>query len=184
MSEGDAGWTVIHHRKDGSLDFFRGWDDYREGFGDAEGEYWLGLQKVHVLSTTKSYKLRIDMEDWTGRWWYAQYDTFSVGDEKSNYTLHVTGYQGDAGDSLSYHDGMPFTTLDRNNDKKDGLCATWCHGAWWYKDCFLSNLNGRYYKRGPYIPDTNWGRWCQLENYLQYILLLTQNSIYENKTHR
>lgn len=40
------------------------------------------------------------------------------------------------GDSLSYHAGQKFSTLDVDNDEwKDGACATEHGGAWWYKEC-------------------------------------------------
>lgn len=35
-------YQVIQRREDGSVDFFRGWDAYREGFGKITGEHWLG----------------------------------------------------------------------------------------------------------------------------------------------
>lgn len=97
------------------------------------------------------------MRDWDDKWYYAEYSQFRIDTEENNYKLYVSGYQGDAGDSLAYHAGMPFSTMDRNNDANAGICATWCHGAWWYKDCFNSNLNGRYYNKGPYVTKTGQG---------------------------
>ena len=53
-------------------------------------------------------------------------------------------FSGTAGDSLSYHRGSPFSTKDRDNDADSGNCASKFTGAWWYKSCYHSNLNGQY----------------------------------------
>lgn len=34
---------------DGSVDFDRGWDDYVNGFGDPEKEFWLGASLMLLL---------------------------------------------------------------------------------------------------------------------------------------
>ena len=145
MEIDDGGWAVFQRRQDGSVDFFRGWEDYKNGFGDLNGEFWLGLDKIHRLTTTSSNgqqnTLRFDLGDHEGNKRYAKYSTFQVADSSTNYTLSVAGYSGDAGDSLSYHNGRMFTTKDR-----DGIhrCANLYKGAWWYNNCHFSNLNGNY----------------------------------------
>ena len=48
------------------------------------------------------------------------------------------------GDSLSYHNNAPFSTRDKDNDQSSMNCAYTYDGAWWYKECYLSNLNGKY----------------------------------------
>ena len=82
-----GGWTVFQKRLDGSVDFYRGWEDYKRGFGNLNGEFWLGLDKIHRLTSSGKYRLRVDLEDWDEKTAYAQYRFFSVGDEKSKYKL-------------------------------------------------------------------------------------------------
>jgi ficolin len=45
-----TGWTVIQRRVDGRENFSRDWDDYKEGFGNLQDEFWLGNEKIHQLT--------------------------------------------------------------------------------------------------------------------------------------
>ena len=89
-----GGWIVIQKRFDGSVDFYRGWADYKTGFGDLNGEFWLGLDKIHRLTNTRRHRLRVDLEDTAGRRAYAEYDMFAVSSERSNYQLSLGSYSG------------------------------------------------------------------------------------------
>ena len=147
METDGGGWTVFQRRVDGSVDFYLNWTDYVHGFGDISGEYWLGLSKLYRLANgSESTKLRVDMRDKHGISAYASYSTFYIGGSTTDYTLHVSGYSGTAGDSLTYHKLMKFTTKDNDNDvsSDNSNCAIAYTGAWWYKSCHYSNLNGQY----------------------------------------
>ena len=160
MSNG-GGWTVFQRRRDGSVDFYRWWAEYEDGFGNVKGEHWLGLKKMNCLTGARPVsQLRVDLGDFEGRYKNAQYRYFSVGDSTTNYKLRVGGYMAGppaaAGDSLSYHNSMQFSTHDRDNDGYSGNCAVSHQGAWWYNSCDHSNLNGKYLRGANDCKGARW----------------------------
>jgi len=79
-----GGWTVLQKRQDGSVDFYRGWDDYKRGqFGNLKGEFWLGLDNIYRLSKQSQNRLRVELEDFSGNSAYAEYDYFSISSERT-----------------------------------------------------------------------------------------------------
>ncbi|KAK3102712.1 hypothetical protein FSP39_013359 [Pinctada imbricata] len=147
MDRSCGGWTVIQRREDGSIDFQRNWKDYKYGFGKPDKEHWLGNDIINQLTGNGNHELLIVMEDFDDTVRYAHYGTFFIGNESVKYKLTVKKYSGNAGDSLSYHNGFPFSTKDKDNDGKSSEnCSTRYKGAWWYKSCHRSNLNGAYLK--------------------------------------
>lgn len=151
--------------------------DLQQGFGNLDGEYWLGLEHLYWMTKQAQYKLRVFLEDWQGRQVFAEYDSFHLEPESDWYRLRLGHYSGNAGDSLSWHNNKAFTTLDRDKDSytgpssthnlnhptsrlqacfliffffKPGNCAHYQKGGWWYHMCAHSNLNGVWYRGGHY----------------------------------
>ncbi|XP_017045096.1 fibrinogen C domain-containing protein 1 [Drosophila ficusphila] len=144
-----SGWTVIQRRQDGGENFYRSWEEYSQGFGKLTGEFFLGLEKIHFLTAAEPYELYVYIEDFYGDSREAQYDDFAIGNASESYSLKLLGkYSGDAGDSLKYHKGMPFSTFD--HDVLGHGCARINVGAWWYDQCQRSNLNGQYLENGRF----------------------------------
>ncbi|XP_071777305.2 microfibril-associated glycoprotein 4-like [Centroberyx gerrardi] len=155
-------WTVIQRRMDGTLNFYRPWEQYKVGFGDASGEYWLGLENMHLVTKKRTYELRVDMEDFEGNKVFAQYSSFSVGSEADGYKLQVSGFRnGGAGDSMATHNGQKFSTFDKDQDQWSNNCASTYYGAFWYSSCHHSNINGAYLwgKTSHYATSVTWSTW-------------------------
>ncbi|KAG8014660.1 Fibrinogen gamma chain [Nibea albiflora] len=132
------GFTVIQRRRDGSVDFSKDWIQYKNGFGYLSPD-----------DTTE----------------YADYNMFRIGSEADMYRLTYGFYfAGDAGDAFdgfdfgddpsdkfyTSHNGMQFSTVDKDNDKYDGNCAQQDGSGWWMNRCHAAHLNGKYYPGGRY----------------------------------
>eukprot|EP00795_Rhopilema_esculentum_P006930 gene6930-12545_t len=53
---------------------------------------------------------------------------------ETEYTIHIDGYTGDIGDSMTT--GRKFSTWDNDNDNRNDLnCAASRAGPWWYWSC-------------------------------------------------
>ena len=152
METDKGGWIVIQRRvPNGTVNFYRGWKDYEEGFGDLDSEFWYGLRNIHCLTTRESVELRIDLQDEQGNKVTWVYQQFSVDEPEQKYRLHIgqgTGTPPGSNDAMAgpYSlNNMSFTTFDRDNDAWSGAnCAVLHKGAWWYKSCTHSNLNGQH----------------------------------------
>ena len=129
---------------DDTVDFYRDWSDYKAGFGDVNGNFWVGLETLHLL-TQEDTELYVYLEAGDTDNAYASYSSFVIDGEDEKYRLHVSGYTGTAGDGMTLQqDGMKFSTRDQDNDIHGSNCATEFKGAWWYGSCHNSNLNGLY----------------------------------------
>jgi len=150
------GWIIIHQHYGFTFDWQLPWADYKAGFGSIDADFWLGLEKVHLLTSFQPYRLRVEVQERSTNLWYsAEYWSFKIGDEiNDKYCLEVSGYSGDGGDSLNYegdwdgnshfgiynHNGMKFSTIDQDNDEGDSSCAPARGGGWWFNNCLWSCL--------------------------------------------
>ncbi|XP_019367742.1 PREDICTED: angiopoietin-2-like [Gavialis gangeticus] len=160
METSGGGWTIIQHRKDGSVDFHRTWKEYKQGFGAPPGEYWLGNDFIHQLTTQRAYSLRVQLRDWDGNEAYSLYQHFHLGSEEQNYRLHVQDYSGTAGRTSSLSPmGTDFSTKDADHDRCGCKCAQMATGGWWFDACGPSNLNGVYYPASSTTVRYNGMKW-------------------------
>ncbi|XP_040910765.1 tenascin-N isoform X3 [Toxotes jaculatrix] len=158
MDTDGGGWLMLQRRNSGKLDFMKRWRQYIAGFGDMTDEFWIGLDKIYELTNTPTqYELRFDLGLGSERV-YAVYDNFKIAPVKQKFKLTIGKYSGTAGDAMTYHQGRPWTTIDSDNDIALGNCALTHCGAWWYKNCHLANLNGKW-GDNRHSTGVNWEPW-------------------------
>ncbi|CAH2316442.1 Hypothetical predicted protein [Pelobates cultripes] len=154
MHTDGGGWIVFQRRWDGSVDFFLDWKSYKTGFGNRLNEFWLGNDNIHMITSSDVWELRVDLQDFENTKHFAKYASFNILGESEKYTLKLGAFtEGNAGDSLSYHNNMKFSTKDNDNDPIKSNCAQYQKGGWWYSNCHYANLNGQYFL-GQYSAST------------------------------
>ncbi|XP_040914812.1 tenascin isoform X2 [Toxotes jaculatrix] len=166
MATDSGGWMVFLRRQNGKLDFFRNWKNYTAGFGNMNDEFWLGLSNLHKITSSGHYELRVDLRD-KGESAYAQYDKFTIAEPRTRYKVYIGAYSGTAGDSMTYHQGRPFSTYDNDNDIAVTNCALSYKGAFWYKNCHRVNLMGKY-GDNSHSKGINWFHWKGHEYSIQF----------------
>ena len=128
---------VIQRRGSSKINFTANWNEYKNGFGDLDSDFWYGNDLIHKLTNDQSngpITLRVELQDFEGNFAVAEYSSFRVESEDTNYRLWLGGYSGNATDSLSRHNGSEFSTYDRINDRapKCCPCALDYGGGWWF----------------------------------------------------
>ncbi|XP_022081353.1 ficolin-2-like [Acanthaster planci] len=141
-----------------------GYMEYAEGFGDLTGEFWLGSEKLHDLTSTGRCELIVTLRAFDGQNATVCYEDFKIESVDERYKLNVGSFHtvaGNAGDSL--HGDQKFSTKDRGDDGSGSRnYAAMFHGGWWYKkyngNNINSNLNGLYHS-SPNVNDYQGIQW-------------------------
>ncbi|XP_062994083.1 angiopoietin-related protein 3 [Elgaria multicarinata webbii] len=142
----ESSWTVIQNRSDGSLDFNQTWENYTNGFGNLDGEFWLGLHKIYSIVNQADYILRIELEDWRANKRYIEY-LFTMGGPETDYAVLLSKITGNIPSALPEQKAVKFSTKDHvNNRERKISCQENDSGGWWYSACEETNLNGKYLK--------------------------------------
>ncbi|XP_049295101.1 angiopoietin-related protein 6-like [Anopheles funestus] len=141
-----GGWTMIQRRTNGQTNFTRSFNEYRDGFGHPEKEFWIGLTRLNRITTPTQYELAILMDAFDGTTATVRYTSFKVAAETDSFRLTtLSGFSGTTGNSMSTAVGKKFSTFDRDGDSSATVnCARTWWGGWWFNGCGDSNLNGLY----------------------------------------
>ncbi|XP_047493390.1 ficolin-2-like isoform X2 [Penaeus chinensis] len=149
METDGGGWTVFmaRQRQTPQVNFNRSWTEYRTGFGDAEGEFWLGNEMLHRITASRKYSLRVDFTLSNQIQQFAEWEEFRLLDERNKYKMDLDIYLSSStaySSCLSYMGNRFFTTYDRDYDYSSGNCAATIGGGWWTYNCRYMHLTGIY----------------------------------------
>ncbi|GFR71967.1 fibrinogen alpha chain [Elysia marginata] len=132
----DLALCLAERRYSGDLDFNRTWEEYKNGFGSLDAEFWLGNEALHQLTSKHKYELHFYV---VGKGVYFFYcgGNITVGAESTGYRLQLEN---------TPHSNALFSTFDRkNNETMTYSCSNGDPSdaqGWWYKPCAKYNLNG------------------------------------------
>ncbi|XP_060666470.1 angiopoietin-related protein 4-like [Drosophila nasuta] len=148
MCDGD-GWMIIQRRINGTEDFNRTWQEYEDGFGDLNEEFWFGLEKIHLATSFTRQRLNMSVRvGWGTKPFAIHFDDFRIGNSESFYKLESTGNctehncQADRTVFIKNVNNA-FSTYDANHNGNPELnCASYGLSGWWFSfDCLDINMN-------------------------------------------
>ncbi|XP_039437420.1 fibrinogen-like protein 1 isoform X1 [Culex pipiens pallens] len=170
-----GGWIVIQQRINGTVEFNRNWEDYKNGFGSVGqfNEFWLGLERMHQLTTSDSYELAVELRNESSHYGYALFSNFKVAGENDNYRL-FSGFrysEGIIGNTIQISFNEQFSANDKDYDKETDIhCGSKYKGGWWFFDCDRANLNGPYKKDPQTGRGIYWKNWADAATYSRIMI--------------
>ena len=107
------GWIIIHQHLGYTFDWQLPWADYKAGIGSIGGDFWLGLEKVHLLTSSQPYRLRAEVQQWsTNLWFSAEYWSFQIGDKYWSRSVTSTGHSRSVTSSTTNIDWKCLDTVE------------------------------------------------------------------------
>eukprot|EP00111_Clytia_hemisphaerica_P018655 TCONS_00055136-protein len=148
MENRGGGWMVFTYRMIGQHDWNADWETYKNGFGEHPGDFYIGNEILHKITTSGDYEFYYISEDLeTGQKYNGWYEHFYIESESDLYRLRLLGNSEGTVNTLNIHNNRAFSTIDRDNDNHE---TTFCardtrKGAnWWYR-CGQFSPFGRFH---------------------------------------
>jgi len=112
-------WIIIHQHLGLTFNWHLPWADYKAGFGSIDADFWLGLEKMHLLTSSQPYRLRVEVQqDSTNLWFSAEYWSFEIGDEYWSRSVRSVMSTDKIGDEPSTGHSRSVTSSTTNIDWK------------------------------------------------------------------
>ena len=86
------GWLVLQRRINGKMNFEQNWNEYKNGFGDPNEEFWLGNEKINLISEYADLEIRLNLRKSDASKFFARFSSFRIGNESRNYQLLIEEY--------------------------------------------------------------------------------------------
>ncbi|XP_060660326.1 fibroleukin-like [Drosophila nasuta] len=135
------GWIIIQRRIDDDVKFDRSFREYKDGFGNLENSFFIGLRNLYALLSVQQHELFIALESLSGETRYARYNNFQIGNENARFKLLSLGeYEGTAGNGLHNSLGNKFLPYDSTIITYEKVT----NNGWWIDEArngIESNLN-------------------------------------------
>ncbi|XP_060603730.1 fibrinogen-like protein A [Ruditapes philippinarum] len=140
MSTDGGGWTIFQNRFDESVDFRKHYSLYTTGFGDVNGEYWLGLKYIQELSENPT-ELWYNVSLTIGETAHEKYGHFRlIGTDyilSVDHQLEKSGMASDAEIVFGSLNGHRFSVTEYSYSSTCGTTGWWSE----YPKCQFVNLN-------------------------------------------
>ncbi|XP_046547391.1 fibrinogen-like protein 1 [Haliotis rubra] len=143
-----GGNTFVQRRKDGSTNFNRSWQEYKEGFGDLSKDFWLGNEQISYITNGRSHQFVFLIKDeGSNKTRHRVYRYFTLSQDgmytmRYQYTFGHNDPLAHGGDCLGELKGQPFSTYDQDPDDSPLNCAQEHQSGFWFKNCTPCNPNG------------------------------------------
>ena len=188
MDRYGGGWMAFQRRFDGSVVFHdKKWHTYKNGFGNSHGEYWLGNEMLHLLTTSQSHDYMVEATSFQDEINYKKIRKVVINSEDDKYRIVYDLTSIDSSYSTTDYGtdmrGMQFSTVDRDHDPSTGDCAS-KYGAWWLNDCYKEAMNGHYKQQATeinvnYNNGIIWQGWKGWDTSLKKSFLMIRPSSFE-----
>ncbi|KAH3710596.1 uncharacterized protein LOC127858694 [Dreissena polymorpha] len=141
-----GGWTIFQRRFSNIENFNRTFHEYEQGFGDINGEFWLGLANVREMLGDDGSLLKVAYNFTESGSTFEQTDTLSgfrlgpspyykryFNSQTYDEQLKSAGsFTVNKGIEPEYHNGSRFVTHDRDNQAN---CGSLFGTGNWFADC-------------------------------------------------
>ncbi|KAH8260750.1 hypothetical protein KR026_003469, partial [Drosophila bipectinata] len=130
--EEGSGWMKVVHKLANSKKFNRTYEEFRSGFGDLRGEFFIGLERLYLMTNQVPHEshVSIECEGEDEDLYLIKCNHFVLGNEKEDYKLKKV--ENCSGETSNWLQDTTFSTYDRYDQNLDDNIARDSGFGWWH----------------------------------------------------